>query len=511
MYKMLIVDDERTERDCIRYLINSASLPLELKEAPDAATALQILKDWPADILFTDVQMPVTTGLTLAKQVSTLFPDIKILIFSSYAEFEYARTAMSLGVEDYILKPVVPKELENTLSGIIRQLDEERHSRLLKDKQQSYLLQYALHSCISKTLSRKFSPDIINELNQFRQIVLLDFPTLFLESNYTAFYDTLRNTMNLDMETLNLSPTQALLFLRKEHEDSYTFGCGLHGYIVENFHTECYISISPPIKEYKELQSAYTAVEQQMEERFWDPKTNVFSSVRPDKPERTQEELDDDFLLAAIKRSLSAKDAANLQKNLNLLFQKYRMPSNQSQIFVKFVFSNLVTAMYPFLPSEKEGAPKKMKPLESLITDLYIQQDILKIIDTVQSMAQSIIQSYESTDSNIRREILATQEYINRNYSSTLSVEMLASQVYLTPDYLSRLFKKSTKKSLSQYIRQVRMEKASELLRTTSLKVIDIGIEVGYPNYSYFCQSFREYYGKSPEKYRREESYEIST
>ena len=87
---------------------------------------------------------------------------------------------------------------------------------------------------------------------------------------------------------------------------------------------------------------------------------------------------------------------------------------------------------------------------------------------------------------------------------------MLASQVYLTPDYLSRLFKKSTKKSLSQYVRQVRMEKASELLRTTSLKVIDIGISVGYPNYSYFCQSFREYYGKSPEKYRREDSYEKS-
>ena len=154
-----------------------------------------------------------------------------------------------------------------------------------------------------------------------------------------------------------------------------------------------------------------------------------------------------------------------------------------------------------------EDRSDSIQPLETLITELYIQQDILKIIDTVQTMAQTIIQNYESADSNIRKEILATQEYINKYYSnSSLSVEMLASQVYLTPDYLSRLFKKSTKKSLSQYIRQVRMEKASELLRTTNLKVIDIGIAVGYPNYSYFCQSFREYYGKSPEKYRREDS-----
>ena len=58
-------------------------MPLELKEAPDAAAAMEILKDWPADILFTDVQMPVTTGLTLAKEAAALLPDIKILIFSS--------------------------------------------------------------------------------------------------------------------------------------------------------------------------------------------------------------------------------------------------------------------------------------------------------------------------------------------------------------------------------------------------------------------------------------------
>ena len=513
MYKMLIVDDERTERDCIRYLITSAGLPLELREAADAASALHILKEWQADILFTDVQMPVTTGLVLARQASELIPGIRILIFSSYAEFEYARTAMALGIENYILKPVVPKELEKTLSDMIRQLDEERHSKLLKDRQKSYLLQYALHSCINKTLSRKFPPEMINELNRFRQIVLLDFPTLFLEEHYSAFYESLRIAMNLDMETLNLSPTQALLFLRREYLDPYSFGCRLHSYITENFYIKCYISVSQPVTGYSALPDAYTAVEQQMEQRFWDSETNVFSSASPQKPSQTSDALDDDSLLAAIKSSLSSKDAAGLQKNLNLLFQKYRMPSNQSQIYVKFVFSNLVTALYPFLPPPAaDNSPDTIQPLENLITELYIQQDILKIIDTVQTMAQNIIQNYESADSNIRREILATQEYIHKHYSnSSLSVEMLASQVYLTPDYLSRLFKKSTKKSLSQYIRQIRMEKASELLRTTNLKVIDIGISVGYPNYSYFCQSFREYYGKSPEKYRREEPYETPT
>ena len=97
-------------------------------------------------------------------------------------------------------------------------------------------------------------------------------------------------------------------------------------------------------------------------------------------------------------------------------------------------------------------------------------------------------------------------EYISKNYGSDLSVEMLASIVFLTPDYLSKLFKKTTGKSLSQYIRQYRMDKARELLIRTNKKIIDIGIQVGYPNYSYFCQSFREYFGTSPEKYRQEKT-----
>lgn len=507
MYKMLIVDDEKTERECIRYLIEQSNLDLEVKEAPDAMDALQLLKSWPADILFTDVQMPVMTGLDLAKQTIEFLPDIKMIIFSSYAEFEYARTAMTLGAENYILKPVVPDELESTLNKVIRELDEERDSKLQQNRQQTYLLQYALQNCINgNDTPSESDSEIVKQLDSFSQLVLLEFVSPFLEKNYTAFYEELRQSMGLDMETLSLSPTQALLFLRCEHDNAHNFGCRLYSFVSKTFKTECYISVSRPFQKHAGIQDAYTFTEQQMEQRFWNPEQKVFSYDYTNSPAEFAEKLDDDSLLAMIRRNLSAKDAANLQKNLDLLFQKYRIPSNQSQIFVKFVFSNLLTMMYPFLPAELNGKRTNFKPLDTLITELYIQPDILEIIATVQSMAEKIIKSYESTDTNIRKEVLSVLDYIDKNYNHDLSVEMLASLVYLTPDYLSRLFKKSTEKSLSQYIRQVRMEKASNLLLTTNRKVIDIGTDVGYPNYSYFCQSFREYFGKSPEKYRQEES-----
>lgn len=501
MFKMLIVDDEGTERECISYLIQSADLPLELKEADSASAALALLQDWHADILFTDIRMPASSGLDLARQAAELLPGIKTIIFSSYAEFEYARTAMTLGAVSYILKPVVPAELESTLTDVIQLLNEERELRLLQDTQQSYMLQYTLQGCINGTLPTGISPEIILLLNSFHQVVLLDFPPHFLEKSYAVFYEKLRCEMQLDMETLNLSATQSLLFLRRQADDAHGFGCSLHTYIREHFQTDCYLSISHPVHGYSNLQDAYTFAEQQMEQRFWNPETHVFSYERADLPGKSQDELDDNAILSMIKRCLCDKDGAGLTQNLNMLFQKYRQPANQSQIFVKFVFSNLITTLYPFLPDNSETS------LDTLITELYIQQDILEIIRTIQSMAEKIVKNYGTASAlDIRREIVSTQNYINQNYSRDLSVEMLASLVYLTPDYLSRLFKKSTGKSLSQYIRQVRMERAGELLRTTNRKVIDIGTSVGYANYSYFCQSFREYFGRSPEKYRQEES-----
>ena len=135
---------------------------------------------------------------------------------------------------------------------------------------------------------------------------------------------------------------------------------------------------------------------------------------------------------------------------------------------------------------------------------MYLQKDISEIIALTQELADRISASFSQNTDYIRKEILLIKEYIHENYSKELAVEALASIVYLTPDYLSRLFKKATGKSLSQYIRQYRMERAKELLLHTNKKVIQIGVDVGYSNYSYFCQSFREYYGTSPEKYRQE-------
>ena len=502
MYRMLVVDDEKTERECVRFLIEQSGLPLEVSEAGDGREALMQLKETDgADILFTDVQMPLMDGLELIREAEKLFPDMKILIFSSYADFEYARTALTLGVVNYILKPVIPEELKKSLEGLIGQLDEEAASRKLKDRQQSFMLQYALQLSISGNFAgSRVEQAVLKQLEQFRCMVLVDFNGDFLENNSFVFYESLRCAMRLDMESLNLSPDQALLLLRTPVENPKEWGMKLLFHIQETFQISCWLAISGPLSGQASLKDAFAAVEQQMERRFWEPQVHVFAEQeRENAQDGAGDGTDENRQLLQIKRALGNRDGAALQEALDSLFAKYRSRQNQSQIYVKFIFSNLLTTLYPFL-NEMDG---EKKTLDAMISDLYLQPDISEIVRMVQELASRIIGGFSSGPS-IRREILEVIDYIGANYGKELSVERLASIVFLTPDYLSRLFKKSMGKSISQYIRQFRMEKARELLTGTNRKVIDIGEAVGYPNYSYFCQSFREYFGTSPERYRQE-------
>lgn len=515
MYHMLIVDDEKVERDCIRFLAESFSLSLIIEEADNGEDALAILRSHPVDILCTDVQMPVMDGLKLTEKAGELNPHMHVIIFSGHAEFEYARTAVTLGVANYILKPVNPEELCNTLTSVIAQINQEKTSHQARKKQQSYLVQYALQRAINGNTDPAALPDVQQELVSFRRMLLLEFQNNFLETHYQSLFDGLRRDLGLDMESLNLSPTQALLLLRRDplspqgaSPSSHMLGQQLYEYLLSHFSSNVYLAVGEVMEPgadpwiMEALHRAYLELEHLMELRFWAPARHVFAADSPDSRAAEEGDMDDDTRLVQIKQALAARDATLLMKTLEAIFDKYSKPCNQSQIYVKFMFSNLITTLYPAHAAlAGEGAPG----LDALITELYTQPDVNRIIHNIRTMAERIGADFERSSTEIRKEVAIVQEYISKNYHKELSAETLASIVYLTPDYLSRLFKKTTQKSLSQYIRQFRMEKASELLLHTTQKVIDIGVSVGYPNYSYFCQSFREYYGSSPEKYRQEE------
>ena len=94
MIRILIVDDEKIERNGIKFLLKQLHMEAQIREAVNGVKALEALEEEPADILLTDIKMPFMDGLTLAENVVEKYPQTKMVIFSGYGEFEYARKAI---------------------------------------------------------------------------------------------------------------------------------------------------------------------------------------------------------------------------------------------------------------------------------------------------------------------------------------------------------------------------------------------------------------------------------
>ena len=131
MYKVFFVDDEASMRAGIRDSIEwDNSSYILAGEAPDGEMALSLMQEIMPDILITDIRMPFMDGIELSREAKKIMPWIKIIILSGHDEFEYAKQAIAIGVEDYLLKPVTSAKLMETLDIIADRIDKERKSNV---------------------------------------------------------------------------------------------------------------------------------------------------------------------------------------------------------------------------------------------------------------------------------------------------------------------------------------------------------------------------------------------
>ena len=130
MYKVFLVDDEIVVREGIRFNFPWDETQFVLAgEAPDGEIALSMLQDIKPDILITDIRMPFMDGLALCRHVTRTMPWIYIIILSGYDDFAYAREAISVGVKEYLLKPVSGQELRVVLDRIALRIQEDKRQQ----------------------------------------------------------------------------------------------------------------------------------------------------------------------------------------------------------------------------------------------------------------------------------------------------------------------------------------------------------------------------------------------
>ncbi len=509
MFRLLIADDEDEERRGIRFLLDKYGFSFEVMEAVDGAQALELLGQFKPDVLLTDVKMPFMNGLELAVETRRRSPQTQLIFFSGYDDFEYVRQALSLQAVDYILKPVNPQEFARTFGLVIERLKEEkarRESRSIAERRQdiltrNYMLARLLNQVPYEKLLAQYGPEALAFCGAYTRLLLIEFEEdAFGRSipDPQEFAAQLKEVTALDFDFLDLTPSQGIFLLRNAGcEDA---GCRaaaqqIYLHVRQRTGQDCYLSVGRRLTSPQDIAASYREAENSLEERFFYPNLYIYPADGEREQGSAADGTDAKFL-QAIGKDIACHDTYSLRRDMEALMALCRNNGFQSYIYTRFVCANLMRLLVQELP---EGDVR----LTGLVEQVYgcaNFSELETILWQAEQETEGLLSQAEDTP---KRAVAQVEQYIMEHYAEPLSLDVLADRVYLTPHYLSTIFAQEKGIGINKYIKNVRMEQARKLLRDTNMKISDICTQVGYANLSYFCRSFRNEYGVTPEQYRK--------
>lgn len=221
MITILIADDEKLERNGIKFLLKREQEELEILEAINGKDAAGILQKKQVDILFSDIKMPYMTGLELAKAARELQPEIEIVIFSGYNDFSYAKEALHYGVVDYVLKPVDPGEFHKTYCSVRDHILEKNTQKGEIARQQDDLGKYFLQNFLydgKEENGTKAAELLCQDGGQYTHMILAGGENCFFEVDEEKLLGQLREHMSRQFLYLNVAANESLI-LSAQAED----------------------------------------------------------------------------------------------------------------------------------------------------------------------------------------------------------------------------------------------------------------------------------------------------
>ena len=546
MYKLMIVEDEEMIRRGISQSIDWEDLGFEICfEAENGKIAIERIPVLMPDVVLTDVRMPVVDGLELSKWINKSFPEIKIIILSGFADFEYAKSAIKFRVYEYLLKPTNKIKFHETFVKLKQILDDESI-----EKEKKINDQLKLKAGLLK-MRNEFLNDLIKESNLELQTLTdrLNYLEIdFSASNYTVAiikinadlkkykmewendYSILREKyhsvvsevlqdMNAGQSAVNDLSELIIILNIKESDMADAYIRRILEKVINNirkliFNDDellicagvglTYPNIALLSKSYKQAESA-------VEYRFHEKSESVyfFNDIENDEIDKERYWLKNyPSNIEEIITQTFTGQVEKLEKSINEIFQSFKTRKlnpgfikKHTQFMVFLLSANLIEV----------GASVKVENYipwnyEQIIRN-SISVDALKdfIIKIFISTAEAIEKVNSEDKISSRRAIEKVKMYIQENFNKNISLEELAGIVYLSPSYLSLLFKNVTGENYSEYLKRIRMVKAKELLKETELKVYEVAYKVGFNEYKYFAVQFKKMFGVTPGELRDRE------
>lgn len=533
MIRVVIADDEDKVCQLICSLINWKELDMEIVGiAHDGIQALELIKENLPDLVITDIRMPGYDGLEMISKGKELKSDLEFIIISGYRHFEYAQSAIKYGVCDYMLKPIKKADLLATLQKL-RDRYYQRIDRLTKEER----LKLRLQNDIEKLRSGLFTEvllskntDKINmkfeELNDNYHFRFCDgcFQILTIKMDCETERDIKMELKVLEDKVLQV----AFSFLKQECFDMELYFDSNNAYCILNYDKlnkkgvrkqiksvlneltmqreiftqfEFTIGLGSIVENSQELKFSLSSSKYATDQRLL---LGTGGLIEYEEPKTNNKNIE--FMLSYMNKSMGAAleilDKEGVLTALNDMQLRIKSIPDISGETI-FEMANQIFSM--FINNLRN---KQIKMDEELYQNFCLNANRCGSVEKLFGYLSAVIgRSLDNIIENKKMEdtkpIRIAKQYIQQNFAKSISLDEVSNVAGFNASYFSSLFKKECGVNFLEYISEIRMNKAKELLRESNLSISTICEEVGYIDLKHFTKSFKKYTGVKPNEYRK--------
>ncbi len=520
---LLIADDRKEIADQIAKTIAWEKYDIFPMTAYNGKDAWETILNVGADIVVTDIEMPILSGLQLAEKCKENNIKSKIIILSGYDNFSYARQALSLGVSEYLLKPVSTEELLKTILRVKEQLQKENSAIETANRQYRWKacsLPILKNALFKDLIQENISPESFHKKAELANLEIRPGNTclvMLVPHWMTADKASAEELHTLEFGISNMTKeifsrdfscevfwnekrfsTAVLNYPRQQRGivtqyNAYQAAIQTQKAINEYFGIDVTVAISQCYTEENAIQEAYRECVQLIGSGGYQNKNVVLS--KNDCETNGQADYPQD-LADEILRVFSLQDLDKTLEKTRQLCHEIMKERCLPPLELKNKLCNLLIRL-----GYTQG-------IEANVFDLSTEFLTLSTMEEVEQwMCNHICQmcSEEPKKQCTKDQIEAVQAYIEENYSRPISLKEISESLYVSQSYLSSLFKEHMGVNFTQYLTDLRMEKAKELLCNSRYKVYEIAEMVGYSDTRYFAELFRKNTGCLPKQWVKQQ------
>jgi two-component system response regulator YesN len=501
MIRLIIVDDEERIRLGLAKMIENKQ-DSELQVAGSFANgkeALEAISHTEVDILMTDIKMPQMNGLELIETVYKQNPNLKCVILSGFSDFQYARTAMRFGVLDYLLKPIDKGELYAAIDKLKLTVQKTRQE---EQEQRQMVFTQLLTQPLSEAQVQVMFTELTNkekDTQTYRLITAKIKP--FIPGN---LLNSILTDLNKHIVVYSPLGLNQLVMVVKGLNNPIAYK-EWTGELLKRLSKYGAVSMgaSPPFQGWQELivscersvKAAYYGVYSQETHRFYQYEDIEVNAV--------SKKAIYDLIEKKLSQELQVLDVDKIKETLKSVFAAIKL----SRPDLSDIADICNTMVYVSKKEVSEFAPISQQAWGDDGNWLELFQNCIQWSEIEQIIESKMTQVLEQVKSTRMKQgnwvIEKVKEMIEASFQDDMELTRLAEAVFLTPSYLSKLFKAETGVTITEYLIDIRIQKAKDLLKgQMELKTYEVGERIGYSDPAYFNKIFKKTTGLTPKEFR---------